>query len=159
MLYTRGLESLGIEHRHAGGQSLDVFLQQTGVDDDFVEVRCLSVIGQRADRPSHGRGREQKTQEHIDLPHARDPESAQSGWRSSPAPYAGTNRIRFNGFAGLYQHLRPCSRATPRFVQRGVYHSRAPGVRNAWCDISLLRTHDYFRSSHAPYRATDVRKD
>src|SRR5882757_3392239 len=32
-----------------------------------------------------------------------------------PAPYAGTNRIRFNGFAGEYRRLRSCG-TTPRFV-------------------------------------------
>ncbi len=81
MLPARIVECLVGENRRAARQLARRDRPQCGGDDDFVE--CIGAVG--GDRLGHTQPEKRDTQ----------------GTQSNHAPSAGTNRIRFNGFAGV----------------------------------------------------------
>src|SRR5579864_9481063 len=104
MLLSGVPQRLAAEHGYAARQFGEGDGSQGGGDDDLVQLRSAVAVF-RAERPRGRQSRKKNDRYEIFFSHA---------------PSAGTNRIRFNGFAGGRAFTRPASqalKATPALLR------------------------------------------
>ena len=130
VLQARGLQQAGRHERNARGNLRQRLLAQRRGHHDLFEHRGDEPAYSRRAAADRARGDSAASMQpgHAGKPRGTSPESGKKLRRVShlPAPYAGTNRIRFNGFVGGRNQLRGRHLRPSRPPQGCAQYSRCP---------------------------------